>query len=146
MGRKTTFTKVAAKKICEELSKGVPLATICKDPDMPAVRTVSDWKKENKEFAADFAHAREEGHDALAAGCLEIADAPLELKKAKRGHLPMMASDVIAQRKMMIDTRLKLLAKWDKRYSNHMTVDHNVNNALAERLSRAKARKARPQA
>lgn len=140
MGRRTTFTKLAARNICEELSKGIPLATICKEPGMPAVRTVSDWKKENKDFAADFARAREEGHDALAAGCLEIADAPLELKKTKRGQLPVTAADEIAQRKMRIDTRLKLLAKWDKRYSNHVTVDHNLNSSLAERLSRAKAR------
>ncbi|MDR3004428.1 MAG: terminase [Acidovorax sp.] len=143
MGSKTTYSPQVAQKICAELSKGIPLAVICREKGMPAVRTVSDWKAEHKEFAADFARARDEGYDALAAGCLEIAEADITVKTAKRGQLPVTASDEIAHRKVKIETRLKLLARWDpKRYGDRKAVDLTVNDSLAERLGRAKARKA----
>jgi len=54
MGRPSKYTQALADEICERLSKGEPLASICRDEKMPEVRTVSDWKTAHPEFSADF--------------------------------------------------------------------------------------------
>lgn len=110
MGRPTDYTDEVAQEICARLAAGAPLAVICRDDDMPAVRTVSHWKAAHPSFLADFARAREAGHDAIAARARETA----------RG-LGESSGDV-QRDKLIIDTDLKLLAKWDKRYSDRVTL------------------------
>lgn len=89
---------------------------------MPAVATVSDWKTAHPSFSVDFARARDDGHDYIAAQCLEIADTPLMgevevMRETKDGPLrETRREDMLGHRKLQIETRLKLLAKWDKRY------------------------------
>ena len=85
-------------------------AEICRDPAMPAKRTVFDWRYSRAEFAEDYATAREEGFDAIARECLEIADT---------------IEEDPASRRVRVDTRLKLLSKWDpKRYGDRVELDH----------------------
>lgn len=139
-GRTTTYNAEDAKFICEQLSEGVPLAHICRDENMPAVRTVSDWKVVHPEFAAAFARAREDGFDKIAADCLDIADeTALDTVDSENGERPN--AEWIARSKLRVETRLKLLSKWDpKRYGERQTVDMNVTNPLADRLARARKR------
>lgn len=120
-GRPSTYSQEAADGICERLAKGEPLAQICRDEAMPAVRTVSDWKKANPAFAADFARAREEGFDQIAADCLDIADeTAFDTIDTEHGARPN--TEWITRSKLRIETRLKLLAKWDpKRYGDKVT-------------------------
>lgn len=122
MGRPSDFTQEAAAAICLRLSKGEPLARICLDDDMPAVRTVSDWKRGNESFSADFARAREEGFDAIAADCLDIADeTSRDTIATDDGERPN--TEWISRSKLRIETRLKLLAKWDpKRYGEKLAI------------------------
>lgn len=117
-GRPSLFTQEVADEICERLAKGEPLAQICKDDNMPAVRTVSDWKAAHPAFSADFAHAREEGFDHIAAECLDIADETSnDTLFTEHGDRPN--TEWISRSKLRIETRLKLLAKWDpKRYGD----------------------------
>lgn len=111
LGRPSTYTPEIAADICRRLSQGEPLAVICRDEGMPAVRTVSDWKKAHDSFSADFARARDEGFDFIATGVLEIAD-----------QVPAEAAEV-AKAKLRIETRLKLLAKWDpRRYGDKLAL------------------------
>src|SRR5688572_10546566 len=113
MGRQTTYTQDAADEICARLSDGEALAQICRDEHMPAVRTVSDWKKEHPAFAAAFACAREDGFDALAAQCLAIAeDGSRDVTVGEDGKTSV-DYELVQRSKLRIDTRLKLLAKWD---------------------------------
>jgi hypothetical protein len=97
-------------RICERISLGEPLAVICRDPDMPGLRTVYDWLEKSGEDAARFARAREAGYDMIAADCLQIAD--------DGGNNPNHA-------KLRVETRLKLLSKWDpKRWGDAFQVKH----------------------
>lgn len=115
MGRLTSFTDEAAKEICDRLSTGEPLAWICKDEHMPAVRTVSGWKEAHPDFKADFARAREEGFDAIAADCLSIADdGSNDYMTIVKGDESYNVEDreVTNRSKLRVETRLKLLAKW----------------------------------
>jgi hypothetical protein len=108
MGRPSKYTEAIVQEICERLSKGEPLAAVCRDEHMPGCRTVYDWMEERPDVSASIARAREEGEEALLAGCLEIANEPTEKTQFGAydgGH--------IQDKKLRIDTTLKLLAKWN---------------------------------
>ena len=122
-GRPSHFSHALAGRICEELSRGVPLEVVCRRENMPPVRTVANWRKLHRGFSADIARAREAGFDALAAECLEIADdTSKDTVETDYGLRPN--SEWIARCKIRIDTRLKLLAKWTpKRYGNKLALE-----------------------
>lgn len=130
MGRPSDYAQGVADAICARLSEGEPLAHICRDEDMPAVRTVSDWKRAHESFSADFARAREDGFDKLAAQCLDIADeTSLDTLQTEHGERPN--TEWISRSKLRIETRLKLLAKWDpKRYGEKITQEHTGANGV----------------
>ncbi len=130
MSRHTTYTPEIAAAICARLSAGEPLAVICRDEGMPATRTVSDWKAAHPSFAADFAHARDEGYDAIAISCLDIADDSTR-DTIVGEHGPKADSEWINRSKLRVDTRLKLLAKWDpRRYGDSNKVELTGNLTL----------------
>lgn len=102
MGRKSSFDQAKADQICARLTEGETLTSICKDMKI-GIQTVSDWKKAHPAFDVDFGRARDHGFDAIASRARETA----------RGKGD---SDGDVQRdKLIIETDLKLLAKWDPR-------------------------------
>lgn len=136
-GRPSKFTDALAREICDRLGKGEPLAAICRDQRMPNVRTVSNWTQDKPEFAASYACAREEGFDAIAIDCLYIADDNSKDRRVieKNGQkFEIMDNDVIRRAKLRIETRLKLLAKWDpKRYGEKIDVNnHHTGEIVVE--------------
>ncbi|ANC53444.1 hypothetical protein A4249_07095 [Brevundimonas sp. GW460-12-10-14-LB2] len=135
MGRPSDYSPEVAQEICDRLSQGEPLAAICRDDHMPAVRTVSDWKAAHPTFSADFAHAREAGFDQIALDCLEIADDTRnDTKMVGRGEDKHEAADTewISRSKLRVETRLKLLAKWDpKRYGDRVALTDGDGGKLA---------------
>lgn len=143
MTKSTTYTPEAAAEICTRLSGGEPLASICRSEGMPAVRTVSDWKAAHPSFAADFARARDEGYDAIATDCLDIADDSTR-DTIVGEHGAKADAEWIARSKLRVETRLKLLAKWDpKRYGDstkvemagNLTLNHVSDSELDDELA-----------
>lgn len=127
-GRPSLFSPAVASEIIEKLSKGIPMAEICRLAKMPAVRTVNTWMNENAEFSASIARARLDGFDMIAADCLKIADTQKCGKIVKRGPdgTTTTTEDMLGHRKLQIETRLKLLAKWDpKRYGEKLDLAHS---------------------
>jgi hypothetical protein len=125
MGRLSTYTPEVADAICERLATGEPLRAICRDEAMPAWRTVYDWIEANSDFAARFAQAREVGFDAIAEEALEIADTPREgvRRKETEDGVEEVHEDMLGHRRLQVDTRLKLLAKWcPKKYGDRIDV------------------------
>lgn len=115
-GRPSKFTETLADEICERLSEGVPLAVMCREDHMPHRSTVSGWCTDHPEFAAQYALAREVGFDAIACRVREIARGVGESTKD------------VQRDKLIIETDLKLLAKWDpKRYGDK--IDLNATGA-----------------
>lgn len=111
-------------KICARLAEGEPLAVICRDIGIPR-RTVNEWRLVDEAIAKQFDEARDEGFDTLAAQCLEIADNTQEGVEIveKNGHREIHHGDMLGHRKLRIETRLKLLAKWDpRRYGDRMAL------------------------
>lgn len=111
MGRPSKYSKELIEAICERLSKGEPLAAICREQGMPGYRTVYDWAEAMPDVSAAIARAREEGEEAIAASVLDIVDAPPSMVAGKNGEY--IDSGDVANRKMRAEYRLKLLAKWN---------------------------------
>lgn len=97
-GRPSLFTESLAEEICRRLAMGEPLAKICRDDDMPAYSTVRKWEAENPEFSALSARAKVDGTHYMADECLDIAD----------------GDDDPADKRIRIDTRLRLIGKWNR--------------------------------
>ena len=110
------YSPEIAEAICERLGEGEPMRQICRLEGMPAWRTVYHWIEENPDFAARIAHARARGYDAIAEECLEIADDrryDTRLSGAGENEREVANAEWIGRSKVRIETRLKLLAKWD---------------------------------
>lgn len=155
-GRPREYDREAVTQaICERLATGRdPMTVICADLGV-AVRTVNGWRAEDPEIAARFDEARELGYDAIAADCLAIADTPElgVIEKLERvpvgddegpGGFVMTVTerrqeDMLGHRKLRIDTRMKLLAKWDpRRYGEKVQLaDADGNKLPAHQLSDA---------
>ena len=105
-GRPSKYSKAIAQEITDRLSAGEPLAQICRDDHMPAWRTVYDWEHSQEGFSADIARAREHGYDVIAC----------RLRDTARGDGD--SKDDVQRDKLIVETDLKLLAKWSKRYGD----------------------------
>jgi hypothetical protein len=124
-GRPTRFTPSLARKILGQLSAGVPLTIICSEPGMPCDDTVRNWAAADTVFSRDIARAREAGFDRIALDALAIADAGENdtIAFEKNGHeIEIPDKEWILRSKLRVETRLRLLAKWDpKRYGEKIT-------------------------
>lgn len=117
-GRPTAFKAEIVKEISDRMSEGEPLAQICRDDGMPAYRTVKDWMDgvvdsvPSDEVSAAIARARLLGHDAIAARARQTARGKSEDEGGD-------STGDVQRDKLIIETDLKLLAKWDpKRYGD----------------------------
>lgn len=139
IGRPSLYTLKIMQEIVDRLSKGEPMAQICRDDWMPAVRTVHDWMDSRPEVSASIARARDEGFDAIAADCLSIANTPVEGEETTvkaDGSIEVKRGDMLGHRKLQIETRLKLLAKWDpKRYGEKIETTHKGNLGVTVSLT-----------
>jgi hypothetical protein len=95
--------------ICDELACGKSLRAICRERGL-AESNVRRWMAKSDEAMAHSAHARELGCDALADECIELADD----KTIDPAH-----------KRIMVDTRLRLIGKWSQRYGDKVTVNSN---------------------
>lgn len=135
MGRPTLYSPDVVEEICARLESGEPLEEICRDEKMPSSRAVNDWQNGvvssvPKSVSAAIARAREIGYDTIANKTRSVA----------RG-LEGSTGDV-ARDKLIIETDLKLLAKWmPKRYGDSTTIrgdkDNPIEFTLAAKLDNA---------
>lgn len=137
-GRPSKFTTAIFEEIIESVSSGTPLAEVCRRDHMPGLRTVYDWMDRDGDLSARFARAREVGFDMIALEALRIADTPMmgRRRKTTQGSgdddeeelTEVVTEDMLGHRKLQVETRLKLLAKWDpKRYGDLLRLDGKVD-------------------
>lgn len=101
-------------EICERLMNGETLRSICRGGDFPSWQVVYEWANQDDEITDRIARAREAGFDAIAMQALEIADTPQEGESVTEDDkgTRVTRGDMLGHRKLQVDTRLKLLAKW----------------------------------
>lgn len=130
------YSQEIADKVCERISKGEPLRQICREDGFPSYGAIYDWLEVNADFASRFARARAVGFDHIAEETLEIADdATNDYMLRKRAGDEegdgdkVLDSEHVQRSKLRIETRLKLLAKWDpKRYGDKIQTEHSGPN------------------
>ena len=122
-GRPTKRTPKVIKRILEGLSKGTPMTIICDAADMPSVTTVWTWREADPDLSEAIARARDTGFDRIAQAALDIADEVTEKDSLEiREGIEIPNKEWLLRSKLRVETRLKLLAKWDpKRYGERLT-------------------------
>jgi hypothetical protein len=97
------------------IGEGKTLRAFCRQEGYPSKSTIYSIIEADSVLSGLIARAREEGHDAIAEECLEIADTE---KDANIG-------------KLRVWTRLQLLAKWNpKKYGDRVALDHGGEVAI----------------
>jgi hypothetical protein len=110
--------------VVSRLETGEPLTHICKTDGYPDPATIWRWTEADQALMQDIARARLIGFDAIAEDCLNIAD-DNGADKRMTANGEVVDGDHIQRSKLRIETRLKLLAKWDpKRYGDRMHNEH----------------------
>lgn len=134
-GRPSSYNADVAKEICHRLCEGEPLRQICRDERMPAWRTVHDWRHAHPEFEKEYQLARDLGMDAIAEDLLDIADdgsndfmEKIDKEGKKTGEFSFNLEHV-QRSKLRIETRLKLLAKWNPKKFGDSITHRGDNNA-----------------
>jgi len=132
-GRPSLYSPEIAEEICERLSEGEPLAQICRDKHMPHDNTVRNWCAADQAVSVAIARAREAGFDQIALDAMQVADdCSRDYKKDADGR-DVPDHDHIQRSKLRVETRLKLLAKWDpRRYGDRVQTEHSGSIGLAE--------------
>lgn len=134
-GRPTIRNEAKIEEILERVTSGEPLAQVLRTEGMPRPSTFYDWLAADAELAGRFARAREFGADAIAVEALRIADTPIEGERRKMSAdgLEVTTEDMLGHRRLQVETRLKLLAKWDpKRYGDRQQIEHSGKVRLEE--------------
>ena len=132
-GRPSKYTPELAREMIERLSEGEPLRQICRDQHMPEWRTIYDWMYRDPELSAAIARARDIGYDKMAEEVLEIADTPVmgQIQTMDDKGSTIRTEDMLGHRKLQIETRLKLLAKWNpKKYGDRTTLAGDAENPV----------------
>ena len=101
--------------------------------------------KKDADLSTAIAYARDVGYDAIAEDCLRIADNPMLGEEVSESEdeegvkrITVKRVDMLGHRKLQIETRLKLLAKFNpKKYGDRVThggddespvvLEHSVN-------------------
>lgn len=94
-------------KICAHLAQGEPMEPFLQQLGLSR-RTVNQWREDDPEIAKQFDEARDAGYDAIAR----------RTRSTARGKSVEQGGDStgdVQRDKLIIDTDLKLLAKWDPR-------------------------------
>jgi hypothetical protein len=143
------WTSELEQSIIDWISSGKTLREFCRQDGTPSHDAVYDHEKTSDDFKQRIARARETGEDVIAQECLEIADNGInDWVETKFG--PQVNKEVVLRSKLRVDTRLKLLAKWNPRKYGDRTVlagdpDNPLTVSLAETIAEARKRIAKPE-
>jgi hypothetical protein len=131
VGRHTEYTQEMADIICERIADGESLRAICRDEHMPVKSTVFKWLNQNKDFADQYARAREAQADSLADEIIDIADDnSRDVMKDEDGH-EVVNHDVIARARLRVDARKWIASKLKpKSYGEKLEVAGDQNNPV----------------
>ena len=117
-------------EICNRVSAGEFLINICKDEDMPTVRSVTQWRKDHKEFGLLYKDAVMDRLEIFEDQIVTIADESendFKLVKKSGKQVKVLDGEVISRAKLRVDVRkAHLKAYRPERWGEQITL--NVNN------------------
>ncbi len=145
-GRPTKFTPTLAESICERLSSGESLTSICAAAEIPKRTTVGKWQGQHDTVATLYARARIAYADAIFDEAIEIADDSSGdwMTRTKNGEeVRVVDHENIQRARLRVETRLKAAAKinpakygekLDLNMSGELNVSHLSDAKLNERI------------
>lgn len=144
LGRPSVYNQQIADEICERLSKGESLLSICRDERFPSDFTVRSWALSDRQgFSSQYTRARDLGLDAIADEVLSIADdGSNDTYRDDEGNVKV-DYDHIARSKLRFDARRWYLSKLaPKKYGDatmlkHADADGNTLKVEVTRVSDA---------
>jgi len=110
MGKVTKLDPETIIAICDDVANGKTMSAAAKERGITPSAVRMALLRDDAMFELS-SHARELGCDALADQCIEIAD-----------NVTLDAQD----RRIRIDTRIRLIGKWSSRYSDKLMVQNNT--------------------
>ena len=120
-------------EVCEWLASGRTVLDYCEQDGKPTDRLVYLHIAKDPDAVSRIAHARAQGADRLAEHALHIADTPQEgvIVTVDADGRKEVREDMLGHRKLQVETRLKLLAKWNSgRYGDRQQVEHSGGVSL----------------
>ena len=124
------FSEALALEICHRVSAGEFVNNICKEPDMPTVRSVTMWKKEHHDFKLLYDEAVSDRLDIFEDEVVTIADdSSADTKTVTKAGKQVKVTDgeVISRAKLRVDVRKACLKAFrPERWGEQSTI--NVNN------------------
>ncbi|WP_323380275.1 terminase small subunit-like protein [Delftia tsuruhatensis] len=149
MARPSKFTLAIAERICERLSDGESLRSICMSEKMPSKATVFRWLRNNEKFRDQYVRAREAQADAIVDEILDIADEDCTKVKTDKhpradadedGMVEVVFDAVAVQRnKLRIDARKWLAGKLKpKVYGDRLAEEggQDISQTLAQLIEK----------
>ena len=133
-GRPTDYRQETADLICERIADGESLRDICKADEMPARSVVFRWLSIHREFADQYARAREAQADAISDDMLAIADDGQNDWMERNGEGDENAGwrlngEHIQRSRLRIDSRKWMASKLaPKKYGDRQSVDHTSSD------------------
>lgn len=122
------YSQELASQICEGLINGRSLRSICAPAEMPAASTVCLWLTKYREFAEQYAHAREAQADTLADEIIDIADDGTNdwmARHENRGGGYELNGEHVQRSKLRVDSRKWIAAKLKpKKYGDKTETTH----------------------
>jgi hypothetical protein len=106
------YNESLAQEICERVSAGELLITICEELHMPTVRRCNQWMKENNDFNTIFKESINDRLNIFEEQVIQIADdMTRDFKEVIRGGktIKVVDAEVIARAKLRVDVRFKHL-------------------------------------
>ncbi len=140
------WTQELERTILYRIAHGESLRRICIDPEIPASSTIYEHLIESKEFAEQYARAREAQMEAMSDEILDIADdTSRDTKTIKRGDLEIEVenSEWINRCRLQVDTRKWLMGKVaPKKYGDKVQNEHSgsIDVSLADSIAKARKR------
>lgn len=129
LGRPTIFTQELADTICERISDGESLITICKDDGMPKSSTVYNWllDETKKDFLEQYARARNKQAEHLFEEILKISDDGsndyVETEDDEGNARTVFNHEHVQRSRLRVDTRKWYLSKvLPKKYGEKLDV------------------------
>ena len=103
----TEITAELVMEVCKDVANGKTLTAAAKERGTSGAAIRYQLMKDEELFSHSV-RARESGCDALSDQCIDIADDP---------------TIDAADKRIRIDTRIRLIGKWSQRYSDKLTVE-----------------------
>ena len=117
-------TQKLTEEVLSRIALGETLASLGRELGFHPT-SWGDWVREDEGLAIAYAQARDTGHDALAEQALALIDGEPDRIDGK------IDPGFVQWKRAQVDTRLKLLAKWNpKKYGEKHT--HEIGNKEGE--------------